>query len=257
MRLWQKVFLYTLILVMLAVSMTSILLLKNSFSLALEQRKQNVYSEHEFVITSFKSMMITERLRQNAVVLDEEALKRFMEDTFGGGQKKSGIQFCNDGGRQVYANKEMHIPQGLLEAVQDTGRNYMQVEGYQLYIASSESMEGKTYFVVTENDIADVVEVHENMLHQILAISMGCAMAIAFILLIVVKMLLHPLQKINEGTRAIAQGSYEKRIPERGHDELSELAHNMNRMARAVEKNVRALEDVAENRILLITFPMK
>ena len=59
MRLWQKVFLYTLILVMLAVSMTSILLLKNSFSLALEQRKQNVYSEHEFVITSFKSMMIT------------------------------------------------------------------------------------------------------------------------------------------------------------------------------------------------------
>ncbi len=71
MRLWQKVFLYTLILVMLAVSMTSILLLKNSFSLALEQRKQNVYSEHEFVITSFKSMMITERLRQNAVVLDE------------------------------------------------------------------------------------------------------------------------------------------------------------------------------------------
>ncbi|MCI9005738.1 MAG: HAMP domain-containing histidine kinase [Lachnospiraceae bacterium] len=248
MRLWQKVFLYTLILVMLAVSMTSILLLKNSFSLALEQRKQNVYSEHEFVITSFKSMMITERLRQNAVVLDEESLKRFMEDTFGGGQKKSGIQFCNDGGRQVYANKEMHIPQGLLEAVQDTGRNYMQVEGYQLYIASSESMEGKTYFVVTENDIADVVEVHENMLHQILAISMGCAMAIAFILLIVVKMLLHPLQKINEGTRAIAQGSYEKRIPERGHDELSELAHNMNRMARAVEQNVRALEDVAENR---------
>ena len=69
MRLWQKVFLYTLILVMLAVSMTSILLLKNSFSLALEQRKQSVYSEHEFVITSFKSMMITERLRQNAVVL--------------------------------------------------------------------------------------------------------------------------------------------------------------------------------------------
>ena len=248
MRLWQKVFLFTLILVMLAVSMTSILLLKNSFSLALEQRKQNVYSEHEFVITSFKSMMITERLKENAVVLDEEALKGFMVGTFGGEQKKSGIQFCAADGRLVYANKEMEIPTGLLEAVKDTGKSYMQVESYQLYIASAESMEGKAYFVVTENDIADVVEVHESMLRQILAISMGCAIGIAFILLIVVKMLLHPLQKINEGTRAIAQGSYEKRIPERGHDELSELAHNMNRMARAVEQNVRALEDVAEDR---------
>ena len=102
MRLWQKVFLYTLILVMLAVSMTSILLLKNSFSLALEQRKQSVYSEHEFVITSFKSMMITERLRENAVVLDEKALREFMADTFGGEQKKSGIQFCDTSGQMVY-----------------------------------------------------------------------------------------------------------------------------------------------------------
>lgn len=248
MRLWQKVFLYTLILVMLAVSMTSILLLKNSFSLALEQRKQSVYSEHAFVITSFKSMMITERLRENAVVLDEDALRGFMADTFGGNQKKSGIQFCDAQGRQVYSNKEMEIPRGLLEAVQETGKNYMQAERYQLYIASSESMEGKTYYVITENDITDVVEVHENMLRQILAVSMGCAMVIAFILLIVVKMLLHPLQRINEGTRAIAQGSYEKRIPVKGHDELSELAYNMNRMAQAVERNVRALEDVAEDR---------
>ncbi len=248
MRLWQKVFLYTLILVMLAVSMTSILLLKNSFSLALEQRKQSVYSEHAFVITSFKSMMITERLKENVVVLDEDALQGFMADTFGGNQKKSGIQFCDTEGQHVYSNKEMEVPQGLLEAVQETGKNYMQVEGYQLYIASSESMEGKTYYVITENDITDVVEIHENMLRQILAISMGCAMVIAFILLIVVKMLLHPLQRINEGTRAIAQGSYEKRIPVRGHDEVSELAYNMNRMARAVEQNVRALEDVAEDR---------
>lgn len=75
MKLWQKIFLYTLILVMLAVSMTSILLLKNSFSFALNQKKQSVYSEHEFLVTSFKSMMVTERLKENAIVLEEKTLK--------------------------------------------------------------------------------------------------------------------------------------------------------------------------------------
>lgn len=248
MKLWQKVFLYTLILVMLAVSMTSILLLKSSFSFALNQKKQSVYSEHEFLVTSFKSMMITERLKENAIVLEEKKLQKFMEDTFGKNVGGSGILFCNAQNEQVYSNREIYVPTGLMEAVRDTGKSYMQVDGYQLYTASAESMEGKTYYVVTESDISDVMEIHENMLWQIQIISMVCAVVIALILLVVVKVLLNPLKKIDEGTRSIAQGNYQERIPERGHDELSELAHNMNAMAEAVEINVRALEHVAEDR---------
>lgn len=248
MKLWQKVFLCTLILVMLAVSMTSILLLKSSFSFALNQKKQSVYSEHEFLVTSFKSMMITERLKENAIVLEEKKLKKFMEDTFGENVKGNGILFCNAQNEQVYSNRKMYVPTGLMEAVRETGKSYMQVDGHQLYTASAESMEGKTYYVVTENDISDVMEIHENMLWQIQVISMVCAVIIALVLLAVVKILLHPLKKINEGTRSIAQGNYQERIPERGHDELSELAHNMNCMAEAVETNVRALEHVAEDR---------
>ncbi len=248
MKLWQKVFLYTLILVMLAVSMTSILLLKSSFSFALDQKKQSVYSEHEFLITSFKSMMITERLRENAIVLEEKKLKNFMEGTFGKKADGNGILFCNAKNEYFYSNREIKVPKGLLEAVMDSGKSYMQVEEHQLYTASAESIEGKTYYVVTENDITDVMKIHENMLWQIQAISMACAVVIALILLVVVKTLLHPLKKINEGTRSIAQGSYQERVPERGHDELSELARNMNCMAEAVETNVRALEHVAEDR---------
>ena len=92
--------------------------------------------------------------------------------------------------------------------------------------------------MVTENDISDVMEIHENMLWQIQVISMACAVLIALILLVVVKMLLHPLKKINEGTRSIAQGNYQERIPERGHDEFTELARNMNRMAESKDSRM-------------------
>ena len=246
MKLWQKIFLYTMILVMLAVSLTSILLLKNSFSLALEQRKQSVYSEHEFLITSFKSLMLTERLRANAVVLDEQTLQEFMMDTFG--KSKNGVAFFNSDTQQIYANRKMKIPRALIDKVKDSGSPHMQIEDYQLYTASGESIEGKNYYVITENNIRDVIETHENMLYQIQVITMSCAMGIALILMVVVKLLLNPLKRVNEGTREIAQGNYQKRIDEKGHDELSELACNMNMMAEAVEINVRALEDVAEDR---------
>lgn len=248
MKLWQKIFLYTLVLVMLAVGITSILLLKNSFSLAMDQKKQSVYNEHEFMITSFKSMLLTERLRQNEIVLEDNKIKIFMEKTFGEHENKNGVAFYNKDMEVLYYNKKTDIPQELLKAVKRSKEKYMQTEDNWLYMASMESVEGNTYYFITRNDISDVVEIHENMLKSIQAISMACAIVIALILLMVVRLLMQPLQKINAGTRAIALGEYEKRIPVKGHDELSELAGNMNRMAAAVERNVKALEDVAEDR---------
>lgn len=247
MKLWQKIFLFTLILVMLAVSMTSILLLQNSYELAVDQKKQSVYNEHEFLITSFKSIVMTERLKQSAVVLEEDRVKEIMADTL---EEKAncGIVFLDKDLKQVYTNKKEEIPAELLEKVQKEQETFMQVKAEKLYAASQERVEGRSYFFITENDVSQVVRIHENMLQRIQVISMACAVAIAFILLVVVKLLLLPLQKINGGTRAIAQGNYKKRVPEKGNDELSELAHNMNRMAEAVETNVKALEDVAENR---------
>lgn len=247
MKLWQKIFLYTLVLVMLAVSMTSILLLGNSYKLAMDQKKQSVYNEHEFLITSFKSIVMTERLKQGAVVLEEDKVKEIMADTL---EEKANcaIVFLDKELKQIYTNKKENIPVELLEIIRNEQKTYMQVKAEKLYTASQERVEGRNYIFITVNEISQIVQIHEEMLQHIRVISMACAVTIAFILLVVVKLLLLPLQKINGGTRAIAQGDYEKRVPEKGYDELSELAHNMNRMAEAVEKNVKALEDVAENR---------
>lgn len=247
MKLWQKIFLYTLILVMLAVGVTSILLLENSYSLAMNQKKQSVYSEHEFFISGFKSMVITERLKENLLVLDETQVKKLMREIMK--EETGSIAIFLDGNRkQICASGKEEIPKELLTLVKKEKSTCMQGKGRKMYTASRERIEGVDYYFVTVQDISDVIDIHEDMLQRIRIISMGCAVEIAVILLIVVKLLLLPLQKMNAGTKAIAQGEYEKRIPEKGSDELSELAHNMNTMAEAVEKNVKALEDVAENR---------
>ncbi|MEG0961930.1 MAG: HAMP domain-containing sensor histidine kinase [Lachnospiraceae bacterium] len=248
MKLWQKIFIYTLILVMLAVGMTSILLLENSYSLAMNQKKQSVYNEHEFLVTSFKSMLLTERLQQNAIVLEKYIVKQFMAQTFEKGSNGSGVIFYNDKEEEIYTNITTQIPKELLKKAEEEPENYMQLKNGYLYMISKENIEGQSYYVATEHNVSSVIEIHESMLKRIQVISMGCAVGIALILLFVVKMLLLPLQQINQGTYAIAHGKYEKRIPEKGHDELSELAYNMNKMAEAVEKNIKALENVAENR---------
>lgn len=247
MKLWQKIFLYTLILVMLAVGMTSILLLENSYSLAMNQKKQSACSEHEFFIAGFKSIVNTERLKKNVLLFEEEQVEKFMKETMEENSSISTI-FLKENKKQICANKEEKVPEELLDLVKKEKDICIQTRDRKMYAASMVHIEEADYYFVTVQDISDVIDIHEDMLSRIQVISMGCAVGIAVILLIVVKILLLPLQKINAGTRAIAQGEYEKRISEKGKDELSELACNMNRMAEAVEKNVKALEVVAENR---------
>lgn len=46
----------------------------------------------------------------------------------------------------------------------------------------------------------------------------------------------HSVQLLNEGSQALAAGNYARRLPEMGQDELSDLAHNFNVMAGALEK---------------------
>ncbi len=245
MKLWQKIFLYTLMLVMLAVGVTSILMLRSSFRLTMEQKRQAAYTEHEFLISNFKSMLLSERLRQDAILLEEAKVQKYMESTFG---EEEGISFFNGNQELVYQSQELESREELIAIVSETGESHMQMIGEALYIASKESLETNTYYFMTRTDLSDVLYMYRDMLSSTRITSMVCAVVIAAVLLVVVKLLLLPLQKINEGTRAIAQGDYRLRVPQKGRDEISELAWNMNRMAESVEKNIQALEDVAEDR---------
>ena len=247
MKLWQKIFLYTLMVVMLAVGVTSILTLKNSFQMAMEQKKKAAFTEHEFLITNFKSLLLSERLRQNEILLENSRVKKYMEAAFSEETMESSVAFYNKNQELVYQNQEQEAPKELLAMAAD-GESYMQASGEQLYIVSKETLETRIYYFLTITDLSGVFRMHRDMLNNVCRISMVCAFGISAVLLVVVKLLLLPLQKINEGTRAIAQGDYERRVPQKGRDEISELARNMNRMAQAVEKNIKALEDVAEDR---------
>ena len=256
MKLWQKIFLYTMMLVMLAVGVTSILVLRSSFQLSMEQKRQSAYTEHEFLVSNFKSLLLSQRLRQNVLVLEQDQIAELMRSTFQEGNITSGLIFFNKRKQIVYekggfgemSKEDEKKVKALLEIVADTGENYMQHQGDLLYILTKESLETNTYYFLTVTDISQVYGIHREMMRNVRTVCLVCAVAISVILLIVVKLLLRPLSRINQGTRAIARGDYRKRVPRKGRDELSELAYNMNRMAYAIEQNIHALEDVAEDR---------
>ena len=80
-----------------------------------------------------------------------------------------------------------------------------------------------------------------------LLLASGIALCVAFLAAyLAARRVVGAVRLLSAGSLAIAEGNYQRRLPEGGQDELSELARNFNRMA-------RALAEVEASRVELIT----
>ena len=72
MKLWHKIFIGTLLLVMLAVDGTSFLLLSQSQNMLFQQEQKRAASEHSLVAAAVQNTVTVTRLQQNKTLLSEE-----------------------------------------------------------------------------------------------------------------------------------------------------------------------------------------
>ena len=257
MELWQKIFICTLILVILAVDGTALLLLSSQHQLLVNRERSRAMDEHAYFAASVRDKLVYTRLQTDDLLLNTEDVTATMQEYLRDSNVsfssiyayRDGEEICSSGAalRQEadalaeYAAKQSSIEQNCVQIIEQGGRQ-------NVLAASTILLEGWYYQIVTVSDITQVFQMEKEQIQYVQWLSVACATMIAGILLLVVWTLLRPLRKINEGTWEIAQGNYQKRLRVRGYDELSELADNMNRMAEAVEQNVHQLEQVAEDR---------
>lgn len=254
MKLWQKTFIWTLIIVMVAVSSTSIIILKNNYDVSIERQISNTLSEHEYLISNIKNRIITERRKQNAVLLTSSQILDVFQDIVDAtdSKEKTTIALYNDAGQILYHNISFKIDMELYTKINTTGEPYQLIiqseEKHFLLIGSAITLEQQDYIFITSTDISEIYIIYEEQLNFTKWFSIAISLESALFLLLLIKLLMAPLTKLNRATKRIAEGDYSNRINIKGHDELSELAENMNIMADSIEENITLLSDTAENR---------
>ncbi len=259
MKLWQKIFLCTLVLVILAINITSTLLVFNNHKLVIEREEKSALSEHEYLVSNMRSNVIYNRLKKTVSFLNEDEVLEIVMDIFEGQEGKSsiGISLYRDNERIVENNSlPVEWEMEVLQATVKTSNHYVEIIDYEglnyMIIGSEVNIEGKLYKFVTSYDVTQIFTLYKEQMNYVKFTSLICAIIVAGVLLVIVRGLLSPLQKVNEGTKQIAEGNYDKRLDIKGEDEISQLSTNMNIMAEAVGKNVEALTQVAEDRRIFI-----
>lgn len=140
------------------------------------------------------------------------------------------------------------------EIIEETPECYHQQIGENWYcIAQSYCTVGKDIYTV--GVIRDITDDMTTLTQQtILSIGIcisALVLAMAAISLFVAKSLL-PIQNLQQGANAIATGDYKKRITIKANDEVGQLASCFNEMALAIQNHVNQVEEVSEDRKLLL-----
>lgn len=257
MKLWQKIFLWTLLIVMISVSSTGILLIKNDFNMSIKNQTENTISTHHYMASIISNKVLTKRLQNNLVLLSPDEITIVLDELLRNSTNDSNIiALIDEQNEIIYNNFPLTISKDFFEIIAKNNSTCNQIVNqngrYRLLVASPLTIENQKYTFVTSTDITNIYNGYQNQFEHIKKMCIILSVGGALLLVIVLKLLLKPLSKLNNTTRAIANGNYHERINIKSYDELGELAKNMNTMADSVEKNINLLEETAKNRSLFI-----
>ncbi len=97
----------------------------------------------------------------------------------------------------------------------------------------------------------DISQIYEERLHMEREYSLAVYMAMAACVLCMAAVsyfLVKPIRKLKDTAERISCGEYTERVPEKGRDEIGELARSFNQMAEAVQQKVEELSQEAERK---------
>ncbi len=248
MKFWQKIFLGTLIIFVIAFDGGVYVLAKYAYDFNLQRERSRSLSER-YVIASGLSASITLRKEKTRDFAMNEELSLDAIKPYADYYRSHNIRmelYVN--GNPIFSNgpavKDQRPELTVTGATSITrrikGRKYLYtagpVPGYpNLTLVHIRTMEGLEAF-------------KENFIRVFLWVSTGVCLILALAIFLLLKGLTRPIGALNMAAARISRGDYNERLLVRRQDELGELAQNFNIMAQAIQDHTQALTRAAEEK---------
>ena len=230
MKIWQKVYLATLVVFLLMLNVGLIL-------------GSNYIFEHNVAIERGQCGRECYMLQQN---LEHD----FSYLAANGRMHVSVIQKVVDTYHNYYQSQNVFIE--LREAVGDKAstRSMVIQGGKKIYIQVERTLSKpySDYSVFYQKELVDFEETWGKLQATFVIISVGSSLLLCVILFFLIRRLFRPLEQLNQSVADISAGNYEQNLSAKGDDEIAELAGNINSMADTIQKQISQLEEENKNK---------
>ncbi|MEA4889337.1 MAG: HAMP domain-containing sensor histidine kinase [Clostridiaceae bacterium] len=269
MRFWQKIFICSLVLLILAISLVATVILAQTHEQNLLQTRLNGIRTHDLFSTAVQTTLIHDRYQAGEHFLDRAAMlesfarltesynKQYGHRSKSTTSKPTLYAELYADGQLVYSNlpftrTDSHPEQADLS---ESGRNtvFIEQDGRTwLFVTSLIQLENQSYCLSTARDVSYLYTQLDSLLLEYADLMLIIATAAAAILLLLVILLTRPIAVLRAKANRIASGDYSQRLAVKGSDELAELGRDFNDMADAVEQNITILQQMNEDRTRFI-----
>lgn len=258
MRFWQKIFLISLAVLTVAVNTIAYLLIGNNHQLNKEKEIKSSVDEYSIVVSSFQTNVLYERYRSSEAELDDTQITQIAREfSYLFTLDNLYIQL-NKGEERVFSNFTRDLPANLYENVNQLSEGDARVlirrdddSRVYLYITSPVTIQSSNYFFTTIKDITNIYDVKNDQLRFFSVLGPIVSVVVAFIMLILSKLLTSRINRLRKSTMKVANGEYNA-IEIKSKDEIGELTADFNTMTEAVKQKVEKLEDIASERKVFI-----
>lgn len=248
MKLWLKVSLVSVIMVTAALSVLSLLLLVGAGKSNLDYAIQSAVSTHTANAVYFEQAM-QDGADENISATTKRSLARYYVSSL------ADPNIILTAADDVIYNTTSLDP-ALYLPLEAREKQYLvtDIDGKSMLIVGSRiSVRGALYSFYRITDVTSIYTQLTELSYRFSWISLLVILCTAALIILLVRTILHPIQRLKENTSLIAAGVYDKRIAVAELDEIGSLAMDFNAMTQAVENRVAELQEEAERRTLFMS----
>lgn len=226
MRVWQKIYLVTLVLFLVMLNAGLFLAARFIFvhNMALERKQGET-----------DCYFLCQNLEHDFSILERNG--RYQEEI---------IQLVLKSYQSRYEQQNISVTLEKTEETEKTGvQSNVSSGGRRMQIIVRQNLSGpyQEYRVIYRKELKDFEEMWLTIKQTFALISLIVSLLLCLMLYILMQHILKPLDRLNLGVAQIASGHYAERIACSGKDEMAELSENINRMSDTIQSQITALEE--------------
>lgn len=251
MKFRHKILMVNIIILSLSLGVVGYLMIRRNFDLIRETQIKNAIIENN-LIQSYVEYELLESLNSHDGSIKESLSEiggRVMNGMVSGAsfffiRYKNEYAYSSDGG-------ESRIPDSLFDNLTFGGKNYIicEEEGqYFVYVTSYSDLEDTPLCVISKQDVSVSYSMLKEQIRHFRILTVCVVLIASVIVYLLCKYLTGPLEKLNQATEKIAEGSYDIQLDVTGTDEVGQLADSVQVMADAVLAHIDELKDMVRRR---------
>lgn len=248
MKLWLKISLICICVLLLVVGLCSTLLIIISKDNILELTTGSALAEQTSLQKSFQSMVEFYGKDDTSPVAKYALAKYWFSQL----ASSTSVLLMDD--ETIYSDIAIQ-PEKLLPLGRDNEQKQDVVNfggGKLLIVGSQINIRSDDYSIYIVSDFTSVYNSIDKMIIKLGAISLLCIIVGMALLIVLVRYAIRPLKTLGFSARRIAKGEYSERVHSKKTDEIGTLAHDFNAMAQAVQSHIDELNENAQRQQLFI-----